>query len=772
MQEVRKRRAIGVGLRARMPLVTRALALLILITGIVYVGVSYYHHRHNEPFMMHSGAPELSKEITGIVNGYEQQITKNDRLYLWLRASRDVTYADGHHELEDVDLKVYPPTGDKPDRITAQRSIYDQKNGIVSFSGDVNVETRNALVVKTERLFYNQNSEVAETKDPVTFFRDNISGHATGAVVDAKNKHLELRSAVEIVIVPEAKNSSPSKSSQRAEPVTIHSSRAVFDQNSLHFSLTGGATAEQGGDVMSGDQIEGTLNEHQRLQKLEARGNSYLRSMSEGRAAEIHSVDMDFFFDNDQQLQHAVASQDIHARSLGSDSEMQLNGAKSLDVDFQPQGQRSLLKEMRADGRSVLLLAAPQSHATDPRAANKRLTADAVKLSWRTTGRDLERAEAVGSAELFVDPVQKTPTADRKTLTAPRFDCDFYETGNLARTFTATGGAKAVIDPVQPTEQRATRTLTSQKMVAVFARETQDVERFDAQGDAKFNEKDRNAVAANASYSAADEMVRLRGNDPTVWDSRARTRAVEIDSDTRNEISYGRGKTATTYYSQEQTGGAAPFSKTKSPVYISSDRSELRHTTGVAIYTGNARMWQDDNFASADRITLYRDAKRMEGDGHVKSALYQARRRQPNGGSEVVPVFATSDRMWYSDVDRLLHYDGSVDIRQATDRVTSAVADVYLLKDSNEVEKTISQRNVVMTQPGRRGTGDWAQYTAADETMVLTGKPARVEDTEQGTTEGGRLTLYLRDSRVIADSPGGAQSTGRVHSTHRIRSKP
>jgi len=46
-------------------------------------------------------------------------------------------------------------------------------------------------------------------------------------------------------------------------------------------------------------------------------------------------------------------------------------------------------------------------------------------MSWRATGKDLEKAEAVGNAELYVEPVQKTDKSGRKTLTAPRFDCDF-----------------------------------------------------------------------------------------------------------------------------------------------------------------------------------------------------------------------------------------------------------------------------------------------------------------------------------------------------------
>ncbi|HEV2914329.1 MAG TPA: LPS export ABC transporter periplasmic protein LptC, partial [Pyrinomonadaceae bacterium] len=626
MQEVRRKRAIAVGWRARMPLVTRAVALFVIVAGIIFVGISYYRLRNNEPFRLRSEAPELSKQVTSVVEGYERRVTEGDRLRFLLRAARDITYADNHHELEDVHLEVYPPTGDKPDQITARRSIYDPEKGVVSFNGDVNIETRDQLKAKTEVFVYNQQNETAETDQPITFARENVSGEATGAFLDAKNKRLELRRNVSITVAPEAQ--AGAKPSPRSRPVTIRSAQATFDQGSLHLSFTGGATAEQERDVMSGDNLSATLNQQKRLQKIEARGNSYLRSMTEGRAVEVHAADMDFFMDNEQRLERALASRDVRSQSLDADAEMQLAGANVLEVNFGPQGERSLLKEMRTEGRSVLTLAAPKSRAADPRAANKRLTADSVKLFWRATGRDLERAEAVGNAELFVEPVQKSQTADRKTLTAARFDGDFYETGNLARAFNATGDAKVVIDPLEPNEQRAQRTITAQKMTALFVRDSQDIERLDAQGDARFNERDRNGRAANASYTSADETVRLRGGEPVVWDSRARTKAQEIDSDTRNDISYSRGRTATTYYSQEQTGGATPFSKIKSPVYVVSDRAEFRHVEGIAVYTGGARAWQDDNFVRADKLTLYRENKRMDGDGHVQSALYQARRKE------------------------------------------------------------------------------------------------------------------------------------------------
>jgi LPS export ABC transporter protein LptC len=782
MQVVRRKRISAVDLRARVPALARALALFLLIAGGIFVGVSYYKMRHNTPFRMKSEGTALSKEITGIINGYEQRITKDNRLYLWLRAARDVAYADGHHELEQVNLQVFPPTGDKPDQITAERAIYINEGTSRSgqFSGNVQIETHDALKVKTDSLIYHEQSKIAETSSPITFERENVSGRSVGALVDNEKKRMELRSDVEVTVTPDAlknakpvspnaKDAKPGKklTGSRARPVVIHAPHAVFEQASMRLIFSGGATAEQDRDVMSGDTLTAILTEKKQLQKIEVRGNSYLRSMDEGHAAEAHSVDMDFFLDADQRLQRAYASRDVRAQSLNTDSEMQLNGATALNLDFQAQGERSLLKEMRAEGRSVVNLSAPKSRANDPRAASKRLTADAIKMTWRGTGKDLEKAEAVGNAELYIEPVQKTAKGDRKTLTAPRFDCDFFESGNLTRNCTATGGAKAVIDPMIETPNRSTRTITSQNMTAVFSRETQDPEKIDAQGDVKFNQKDKNGVAANGSYTASDETVRLRGGEPTVWDSRARTKAVEIDSNTATDISFARGKVQTTYYSQEQTNGAAPFRKVKSPVYILGDRAEVNHDSGVATYSGNSRMWQDDNFVRGDTITLFREQKRMESRGHVQSALYQAKQKNGNA-TVVVPVFATAEFMRYSDPDRLLHYETNVDIKQGTDRMTSEVADVYLQKDGNEVERTVAERNVVLTQPNKRGTGDWCQYTTADEIAILKGNPAHVEDAEQGSTEGNRVTIYRRENRAVADDTRGADSPGRVRSTHKV----
>jgi lipopolysaccharide export system protein LptA len=768
MHELTRKRAIAIGLRARVPMITRLVAFALALSGVALVGVSYYKLRNNKKVKARSEKPELSKQVTGVIEGYEQRVTKNDRLYLLVKASKDTTFSDGHHELENVSMQVFPPEGDVPDQITAAHAVYIPDTNILSFSGNVRIDTKEKLKVQTESLSFDQNSGVAQTDAAVTFERETIKGKSTGAVVEQKAKRLELKKDVEITVTPQVAAATAARSPSRARPVLIKAARGVFEQEALKFIFAGGATFEQERDILSAENLYAFLNQQKRLERAELRGSSYLRTMQPGRSAEVSSVDMDFFLDKDQRLQRAVANNNVVARSLDADADMQMSGANTLEVLFQASADGSVLKQMQSGQRSTITLSAPKSKANDPRAANKRLTADTVRLAWRGTGRDLEKAEASGNAELFVEPVVSSARAERKTLHAPRFDCEFFDAGNLARECKSTGGSKATLDAVQPSPTRGTRTLTSQNMTAVFVKDTQDIERVDAQGDGKFNELDRNGVAATVSYIAAEEMVRLRGGDPTVWDARGRTKAVELDSDLVNKISYARGRTTTTYYSQEQTNGATPFSKTKSPVYVASERGEFRHESGQAVYSGNARAWQDDNYVRGDKLVLYVNDKRMEASGRVQTTIYNSKRRVENQVT-VVPVFASADSMFYSDPDRTIHYEGNVDIKQGTDRLTSDVADVYLQKESSEMQKTVAQRNVVLTQPARKGTGDWVEYTAADEVAILKGNPARVEDVDQGNTEGSRLTVSLKDNKVTADDARGPLSPGRVRSSHKVR---
>src|SRR5215217_4477915 len=257
MQEVnRKRAAIGLGLRARVPMITRLVAFALLASGITVVMLSYYKLRNVEKFRAKSEKPELSKDVTGVLEGYEQRITtKEGRLYLWVKASRDVTFSDGHHELENISMAVYPPEGETPDQITAARAVYRPDTNVLSFMGSVNIETKDKMKVNTEALSFEQNSGIAQTDSPISFERENVSGTSTGAVVEQKSKRLELKSNVQLTVAP-----AQSGATKRARPVTIKAARGTFDQHSMQLAFSGGVTLEQENDILSGDNVTAFLN--------------------------------------------------------------------------------------------------------------------------------------------------------------------------------------------------------------------------------------------------------------------------------------------------------------------------------------------------------------------------------------------------------------------------------------------------------------------------------------------------------------------------------
>ncbi len=287
MQEIRRRRdVVLIGVRARLPLVARALALAVMATGLVYVGITYNRARKVKQFRMRGRAAELSTRVTSRVENFERRVTDNNRQTMLLRAALYLSYDDGHHELQTVHLEYYPQAGGT-DTVNARQAVYFSETEHVQFVGGVRIDTRDNLQVQTERVDYNIKDEQAKVDVPVAFTRDNITGHADGALVLAKEKKLDLSGKVEITVTPKQQG----QSAARSRPVTIRSTDAHFDQNQGLLVFTNGATAEQERDVMSGDTLTGWVNQEQKLNRIQSQGHAYLRTLEQGRAAEASAAE-------------------------------------------------------------------------------------------------------------------------------------------------------------------------------------------------------------------------------------------------------------------------------------------------------------------------------------------------------------------------------------------------------------------------------------------------------------------------------------------------
>lgn len=858
-----------------MPQYFRIAAVGAIAVTVLAVVVGFYRERSNSPFRLKSEHTQLSTDVVAEVNGYERLETDGGLTKYYIKADYARTFSDNHQELENVYLEVYADDGISNDKMTASSALYipeEEKNFTAYLRGDVRIETRDALKIKTDHITYAKKTGIADADETVEFERENIRGKSFGATVNLTEKRLDLLKDVEIetfespelarsnvryakvtansasfdqnadkidltgnvainvlsqgrpaaqttevtanranltlaggsgqspqlkkfelfenvhIVTVEAGGQPTNTESGYAlfdkdadryelrqgahivtsandKPTDIRANEAIFEQTAKKLALTGGAEITQGNDFLKGDVLFANLYGDNKIKDAVIRGNASVRQTTTERTTTISAPELNAAFNELRQLRDANAIGQSNAEILPTGnsgySRVTLSAGRGIGVIYKGEG---LIESMRTDGRTTIQLNAPNG-AVD--AANKRVTADTVATFFHANGKDIRRAEAAGNAELYVEPLNPDRKNYRTTINAPRFDCDFFPTGNNAKTCVAGKTAKAVRVPTVAERGRGNQTLMADQLTAEFDPVSNDIASFDAAGNAKFTELDRNAISRQMTFTKADQMVRIRGGEPTVWDSRARAKAREIDWDTQIDRSFLRGAVSTTYYSQKQMRGSSPFAASERPVFITAETAEFDHARETAVYQRNARGWQDNNYVRGERIVIDQAGGKFLAEGGVQSLLYNAKLKQ-KGKESVVPTYAAANSMSYDRDSRVLQYRTAVDIRQGTDRITAGSADVFL-NEQNEVSKTIAETAVVITQPGRRASGDWVQYTAEDEVAILRGSPATVNDAENGASQSGQLTFFMRDQRVISEGKTKQNATGRSRSVYKVK---
>lgn len=735
-----------------------ALAVFVSVVGALIAYLSVQDKGRGTP----GDRPKLQGRVVAVFNNTRYAHEVEGRVRFILTAGTDRTYQDGTHELEQVRLESYRTDNEHFDVVSADRAKISDTTDLAQldaeFMSNVIAKTAEGLTLKTNYLRYEQANGAVKTEELIEFEHKNMSGRATGMIINAADEQLHLLRQVEVTIKPERNDGKPKKGNKPAE-TRIRSGSATLDKKARQAVLTESVVIARGADEMRATRIVAYLGDSDSLQRIEARGSAYFRESGTG---EVNADDMDFLFGEENRLVRATAGGNIHARSLGEP--LREARSESLEIDFAHGPSGNVAQAIRTHGNSVLKLHPSASTGPQVNPTERQLSANRVALQFFPDGKNLKSAEAVESAVLTVTPLRRERGADKKTIRAPYMTATFFDEGNRIRSFSANGGVRAEIEATMP-DAHPLRVSTSQTLEALFGPESQDLERVVQQGQVRYNEGDRNGMAESAVYDARAETLSLRGGRPTGWDAKARTQADEIDYDRVKDETHARGDVRTTYYSREAVNDAAPFRESKSPIFVTADRADARNAEGVVVYTGNARAWQDDNFLRGDRIELYEREKRMVAVGNVESALYKVERETSPGTKAIVPAFASAGAALYSDGDRLIRYEGDVKARQGEDRVEARVVEVYLKEEVNEADRILAEGEVVLVQPERRGYGDKLTYTSEDGRGVLIGRNARIDDYEKGAIIGAQLTFYSRDDKIQIESQRG---TGRVRSTHRL----
>jgi lipopolysaccharide transport protein LptA/LPS export ABC transporter protein LptC len=680
--------------------------------------------------------------------------------------------------LKDVEIHADGRSEAERSTLTAGNAVYDQAHekvdlthgvsAALSSAGDNGKPARTSELTAGRATALLGEGATAETKsiDNVELF-DGVqitSREGGGAPTKITSNYalyqkpidrFDLRGAVYILTV------------EGDRPTEVRADNAIYEQPQGLINLTGNSSVTQTTSLVQGNSIHAELNAARKLKLAEVKDNALVKQTTPERTTEVTGPKLRAVFHDDQALAEA------HVTGAGKAALIPVNAAdytklalsaeQAIDVDFKGEG---LLDKIVTHGRTNIRMDVPNN---SPDAANKSVTADSVTTSFAANGKDISNAVATGNGVLVISPLSVSETNFQTTINAPRFDCDFFPAGNDPKTCVAATKTKTVRVPTQPAADRGTQNMTSEKLIANFNPRSRELDSLEAIGDAKFNELDRNGTSDRIVYTSADQTVRLRGGNPSVWDSKARAKAHEIDWNTRDEVSELRGGASTTYYSQSGTGGAAPFGKSGKPVYITAESARFDHRSEVAVFTGNARGWQDNNYVRGHRLTISQKDGRFVAEENVQSLLYEAKRKE-NGVETNQPVFVSAQKLTYTRDTRLMRYENNVDIRQGKERITAGVANVYLT-ENNEPSKTEIEQNVVITQPNRRASADFARYETAVETVYLRGNPATVDDAEQGRTQGSEITVNLKENRFVSQGPSKQNSSGRTRSVYKPKNQ-
>ncbi len=815
-----------------MPLPVYRLRRLLAATAIVLtlaVAGMYFYARSRATDVLKSIPGKIAYDIKQTASGFQFSKSEGGRTQFIIRA-RDVKEfkLNGNAELHGVSIVLYGRDSTRFDQISGDDFSYNQKTGDVTAQGEVQIdlvanpaglagadqsapkELKNPIHLKTRDLVFNKESGDASTEARVDFRTPQAAGWAVGVTYDGKTKLMTLMSQVHVTF-------------DGPEPSTIEGDHGVITNDPHQILLEHPRLTRKDG-VMDADLATFYLTADNHVQRIVATGNVTTEShasaapakdsRSSSEAAELHGrADQAEFVwaegqDEDRQvLRTATFTGNVHFEQTGAQP-MQGDAGRAI-VDFA--GKNEVQKVHAVDGARLYQKAESAERTstgksvTGGKAAGPQdfeLTAPVIDFDV-AGGRYLRRAQTSGAAQITISDAQPVPNprtsqsaGQRTVVTAGKFTAEFTTSEGRTRMATMHGAPDARI--VNSNLGMPDRVSTSESVDAAFLPQG-GIESVTQTGHVVYTdnqppEKRVQAWANAAHYTPGDQMLTMTGS-PRITNGAMVTTANTVRINRATDDAFAEGDVKSTYSElKEQPDGALLASS--SPIHVTARTMTAHNTPSLALYAGNARLWQDANVITAPSIEFDRDRRFVTAQGTlaqpVRTVLVRAEKpdaeersagknRNQSTTKSLTPgdgpIAITAMKLTYADAQRKAHYDGGVVAQGTGFSATSNSADAYLLphsqtaKDSGQdglgqLDHIVATGNVVVQQPNRRGAGDNLVYTAADDKFVLTGGPPSIFDAEQGKITGVSLTFFRRDDRVLVE---GEASTSVVTTTRMAR---
>ena len=832
-----------------MPLPIYRLRRWLAATAVLFtlaVAGMYFYARMRAISVLKEFPGKIGYDIKQTATGFQFSKSDGGRTIFTIQATDLKEFKiNGRAELHNVTIVLYGRDSSRFDQIYGDDFAYDPKSGDVTAKGEVQIdieanpsgltspdqtapkELKNPIHLTTRDLVFNKESGNAATGAKVEFRTPQATGSAVGMQYAAHANTLTLDSQIHIEV-----------SGDNAAVLEATHGRVTGDPRQV---VLDHAHLDRAGGTLQADQAIFVLSPDNNLERVLATGNVSAEAKIEPKnvAARQKSGANAHARNSPPPTPDSPApdqTAQMHARADAA--ELLLTGKQSLlrtatlqgnvhveRVGFQPMqgdaghvtldfaGQNQIQKVRASEG--VRLTQRSTSTSTDQPKANASspqdfdLTAPVIDF-FIAEGRRLDHAITSGPPEITIfsasaspaniSPANagapSSPSTQRTVITAGKFEARFEPTADgRSRLATVHGAPDAKIVSANPGQPD--RLSTSQAVEATFLPQG-GIESVTQQGnvgytDGQAPDKRTQAWANQAHYTPADQMLLLTGN-PRIVEGSMATTAQTITINRANGDAIADGDVKSTYSElKEHPNGALLASA--SPIHVTAKTMSARNTPGIALYAGNARLWQDANVISAPTIEFDRNRRFVTAQGTeaqpVSTVLVQAEKPVPGDHQTVqiqkgkadapTAVAITARQLTYADADRKAHYEGGV-LAQGTGFTASArTADAYLVPHSQassnqplagisggpgQLDHMVAQGDVVVHQPSRRAEGQTLTYIAAEDKFILAGGPPSIFDAERGKIVGVSLTFFRRDDRVLVE---GEASTPVVTQTRVAR---
>ena len=627
----------------------RTLVVVAAVLLLVALGVFLVRAKWKSLLSWRDLPQRLGVGITEESNGYTYSHNLGAHSKFKIHAAKAIELKNDHVELHDVEIEIYGEDGVQADKIAGDEFEYDQKSGIASAQGPVEmiltkpprpaggskkvdrlpiaanaVGDAGQVHVKTSGVTFDRNTGIVTTSQPVNFTMTQGFGSAVGASYDSERGYLTLVQAVELTTYRDQ------------DEVRIHAQHAEFDRGA-QLCLLRVATLEYRDGRADAAQASILFRNDGSAAHLDATNGFTMTTSTGGRLASPTAA-MDFDEHNQPRHGHLEGGVTMDSKQEGPSAQEGRTAhgtSPTAELDFSAQGQ---LRHAHLE-RGVTM----QSEGTSLEASGQTLH---VSRTWRSPVADVDFRTIQGGGQGGNSSAGKTQVEPETihgsggvviTSEMRHGDAAAVPAKMAADEVTGTFGADSALRTLvgtghaqmeQTTATGANQTASGDRLEASFApsgaRTTDQDEVQIAELDghlvlfqqpaAKPGAEPKpplRATAGKAVYEGDGEWLHLSLH-PRVVSGGLELTADKVDISQQSGDAFAHGNVKAT-----ETGGASNGGGNQSgvgqrslalggngPAHVIAAEAQLNESSGEATFRGHARLWQQANSVAAPEIVL------------------------------------------------------------------------------------------------------------------------------------------------------------------------